>query len=241
VPDYNAYSLDDFADLPVQMVITGHYHTKLAPMKTSTKQFLSSCATESEDLSDEGEHGVWIIDENLKPQFETIKPLHKIHSVQIGKEDSTKSLDWFIETAISETESYVNLLQQTGANGIIRIVLSGRTDSEPYAIETSLEPKLAETRQANPQLIHSEIVNNVRNIHRTAQLPAIAVSGIDYAAEVLKPLGELQPEAAKLAEEIQLALDEKASEKTQQLTPSDRQPFVLRWVEILRKTKVETQ
>jgi len=240
IPDYNTYTLDDFAELPVQLVIAGHYHSKLVPMKTKGKQYLSSCATEAEDLADEGEHGIWILDEDLTPRFVPIKPLHQIRNVEVGKEDATRPQDWFVETALAEAKSYVNLLQQTSSQGIIRMVLSGRADNEPYAIEKALEPKLAEIRQANPQLVHCELVNNVQDTHRTVLLPAVATSGIEYATEVLKPLGELQLEGAKLTEEIQLALDEKASEKTQQLTPSDRQPFVQRWIELLEKTEVKT-
>ncbi len=239
-PDHNTYTLEDFSDLPVQLVIAGHYHSKLVPMKTKDKCFLSSCATEAEDLGDEGEHGLWILDEDLTPRFVTIKPLHQIRNVEVGKEDATRPQDWFVETVLTEVKSYVNLLQQTSSQGIIRLVLSGRTDSEPYAIEKTLEPKIAEIKQANPQLVHCELVNKVQDVHHTVLLPAVATSGIDYATEVLKPLGKLQPEGTKLTEEIQLALDEKASEKTQQLTPSDRQPFVQRWIELLEKTEVKT-
>jgi DNA repair exonuclease SbcCD nuclease subunit len=240
VPEHNTYTLDDFADLPVQLVISGHYHSKLVPMRTKDKHFLSSCATEAEDLSDEGEHGVWIVDENLTPRFEPITPLHQIRSIQVGKEDATEPLDWFVESALTEVKSYANLLQQTSSKGIIRIVLSGNTDGEPYVIERLLEPKLAKMKQANPRLIHYELVNNVQPIHRTVQLPAAATSGIDYAAKVLEPLGELQLEGTKLTEEIQLALDERASEKTQQLTPSDRHPFIQRWIELLEETEGKT-
>lgn len=241
IPDYNTYTLDDFSELPVQLVIAGHYHSKLVPMKTKDKCFLSSCATEAEDLADVGEHGLWILDEDLTPRFVAIKPLHQIRNIEVGKEDATRAQDWFVENALAEAKSYASLLQQTSSQGIIRIVLSGRTDREPYAIEKALEPKLAEIKQDNPQLVHCELVNNVQDTHRTVLLPAVATSGIDYATEVLKPLGELHPEGTKLVEEIQLTLDEKASEKTQQLTPSDRQPFVQRWIELLEKTEVKAQ
>jgi len=241
VPDHNCYALEDFSDLPVQLVIAGHCHTKLVPMKTKDKCLMSSCATEAEDLGDEGEHGLWILDEGLAPRFVAIKPLHQIRSVEVGKEDATRPQEWFVENALAEVKSYVSVLQQTSSQGIIKIVLSGKTDTEPYIIEKTLEPKIAEIKNANPQLVHYEIENNVQDTHHTVMLPAVATSGIDYAAEVLKPLGGLQPEGAKLTEEIQLALDERASDRTQQLTPSDRQPFVQRWIELIEKTEVKTR
>lgn len=240
-PGYNTYTLDDFMELPVQIVVAGHYHSKLAPLKTRDKCFLSSCATEAEDLADEGEHGIWILEEDLSPRFVPIKPLYQIRNIEVGKEDATRPQDWFVESAVNQVKSYVNLLQQTSSQGIIRLVLSGRTDTEPFAIEKALEPKLAEIKQAHPHLVHYEPVYNVQDVHQTTMLPATATSGIEYASEVLKPLGEQQPEATKLVEEIQIALDEKASEKTQQLTPSDRQPFVQRWVAILERTEMKMQ
>jgi len=76
VPDYNTYTLEDFSDLPVQLVIAGHYHSKLVPMKTKDKRFLSSCATEAEDRGEAGEHSLWIRHVDLTTRFIAIKPLH---------------------------------------------------------------------------------------------------------------------------------------------------------------------
>lgn len=241
VPDHNCYALEDFSDLQVQMVIAGHYHSKLVPMQTKDKCLLSSCATEAEDLGDEGEHGLWILAEDLAPRFVAIKPLHQIRNVEIGKKDATRQQEWWIENALIEVESYINLLRQTSSQGIIRIILSGKSDTEPYLIEKALELKVAEIKKVNPQLVHYQIENNVQDTHHTVMLPAAATSGIDYAAEVLKPLGELQPEGTRLTEEIQLALDERASDRTQQLTASDRQPFVQRWIELIEKPEARTR
>lgn len=238
-PDWGFFTLDDFADLPVQLVIAGHYHSKLVPMKGKDKCFLSSCATEAEDLGDVGEHGVWIIDDDLTPIFRAIKPLHQIHSIEIGKEEATRPLDWFVEKALDEVKSCISFLQQNSCQGILRIIFLGRTEGNPYAIEKVLEPKIAEIKQANPRLVHCELVNNVQETSQTVILPAVATSGLEYATKVLEPLGALQLEGTKLVEEIQFALDEKKSEKTQQLTKSDRQPFIQRWIELLEKTEVK--
>jgi DNA repair exonuclease SbcCD nuclease subunit len=240
-PDHNTYTLDDFADLPVQLVITGHYHSKFAPMKTKDKIFLSCCATEARDLGDEGEHGVWILDDAIAPRFVALHPLHHIKSVEVGKDDATKPSEWFVENALEAAKSYVNLLKQEASHGIIRIILLGRTDGEPYEIEQTLEGRLAEITRENQQLVYCGIENKVRKTHETVMLPAVPTGGASYAAKILEPLGDQQPEGMKLVEEIRLTLEDKASEKTHQLTASDRQPFVAKWVKMLEKTEVEPQ
>jgi len=70
-----------------------------------------------------------------------------------------------------------------------KFVLSGLTDGDPYAVEPIVAPKFASLKQRSPQLLHIELVNRLENVRQTVALPALG-GGVEYAAEILEPLGE---------------------------------------------------
>ena len=100
-------------------------------------------------------------------------------------------------------------------------------------------PRFAALEQASPQLLHIELVSRLENVRRTVALPALG-GGVEYAAEILEPLGEASREGMKIVEEVGNILDEKASQRTGLLTGSDRTPFVKRWTELLEAEKAST-
>ena len=239
VPEHNMYAVSDFESIQADFIVSGHYHTKKEPSRENGKTLLTPGATEAVDLSDEGPYGVYILEEDRTARFIPIKPLHDIRNVKLTSEGAVKPTDWFVENALKEAESYASSLQTSASQGVLRIVLSGLTDGDPYAVEPALMPRFAALEQASPQLLHIELVSRLENVRQTVALPALG-GGVEYAAEILEPLGEATREGMKIVEEVGNILDEKASQRTGLLTGSDRTPFVKRWTELLEAEKAST-
>lgn len=235
VPDHNTYTVRDFDGIEATYIIAGHYHAKQEPFTEHGTTFLSASATEAVDLSDMDEHGIWIIDEGKAPRFIPIKPQYELHNIDIDAHGASKPVEWFVDQALSETSAFASTLKGKDGDAILRLALKGETDSDPYVIDVAVEPKLAEVKQATPKLLYVEYVNTVKMRQQTITLPAMAESGQEYAAEILKPLENSQAEAMKIIEEVSEALDEKPSQKTGLLMATERNTFVNRWVSLLEE------
>jgi hypothetical protein len=116
---------------------------------------------------------------------------------------------------------------------MLRLVLSGYTENDPHNIDMSLRREIAK-KTVSTRLLHVDLVNRVEDVRQRAVFSRLG-SGLDYAMEILKSLGEMSDEAMKIVEELSITLDEKASQRTGLLTDSDRSRFVKRWVQILEK------
>lgn len=90
-------------------------------------------------------------------------------------------------------------------------------------------------KTTSDRLLYIDLVNRVEDVKQKAAFSKLG-GGLDYAMEILKPLGGTAGEAMKIVEELSVTLDEKASQRTGLLIDSDRNRFVKRWVQILEKT-----
>jgi len=234
VPQHSFLTVRDFDDLEVDMVIAGHYHTRKEPADENGTVLLTPGATEAVDLSDEGPYGVYILEGKRSIRFVPIKPLHEIRNIKVTSQEAVKPTKWFVDNASEEASSYASSLHMTGVEGVLRLVLLGLTDEDPYSIEQPLMSEFARIKETSPKLLHVELVNRVENVRQPVVLPTLG-GGAEVAAEILKPLGDFTQEAVRIVEEVGTTLDEKASQKTGLLTGSDRAPFVTRWVDILEK------
>jgi len=239
VPRHNLLTVHDFDDLEVDMIIAGHYHGRKEPGDVNETMLLTPGATEAVDLSDEGPYGVYIVEGRESIRFIPIKPLHEIRNIRVSSQEAIKPTRWFIENALVEARLYAYSLQRADAEGILRVVLLGLTDEDPYTIEQPLMSEFARMKETAPRLLHIELVNRVENVRQPVVLPALG-GGAEFAAEILKPLGRSTQEVVRIVEEVGTTLDEKASQKTGLLTGSDRVPFVNRWVDILEKMEETT-
>jgi len=234
VPEHSFLTVRDFDDLETDVVIAGHYHTRKEPANENGTILLTPGATEAVDLSDEGPYGVYILEGKKSIRFVPIKPLHEIRNIKVTSQEAVKPIKWFVDNASDEASSYTSGLQMTGVEGVLRLVLLGLTDEDPYSIEQPLIAELAKIKEASPKLLHVELVNRVENVRQPVVLPTLG-GGAEFAAEILKPLGNSTQEAVSIVEEVGTTLDEKASQKTGLLVGADRAPFVTRWVDILEK------
>ncbi|MEM2962282.1 MAG: metallophosphoesterase [Candidatus Bathyarchaeia archaeon] len=230
-PPHNLLAIGDLTGLGADIVVSGHYHGRLKPVTRDGMMILTPGATEAVDLSDEGPFGVYILEDG-EARFRSINPLHEIRNVKVSSKGALKPPRWFIDKALEEVERYTSSLRERGVNGILRLVLTGLTDGDPYDIEDKLAPLLSEVREETPKLLHVDLVNRVEAVHHRVPLPALG-GGLEYASEILKPLGSSAQEALKIVEEVGLALDERASQRTGLLTGSDRSTFVEKWIKIL--------
>jgi DNA repair exonuclease SbcCD nuclease subunit len=233
VPPHNYLTVRDFDELGADLVLAGHYHEKVNPMESNKVLFLTPGATEAVDLSDEGPFGVYVLD-GRKAKFIPIKPLHEIRNIKVDSKGAVKPHEWFIEQSVREIDTYYSDLQARSVDGILRLVLSGFTEDDPRNIDMSLRKEVTK-RTASTRLLHVDLVNRVEDVKQKAVFSKLG-GGLDYAMEILKPLGEMSEEAMKIVEELSITLDEKASQRTGLLTDSDRSRFVKRWVQILEKT-----
>ncbi|MCX8182921.1 MAG: metallophosphoesterase [Crenarchaeota archaeon] len=232
VPPHNCLTVRDFDELGVDMVLAGHYHGKVNPMQSNETLFLTPGATEAVDLSDEGPYGVYVLD-GSQVKFHPIKPLHEIRNVKVDSKGAVKPCEWFVEQSVREIDAYSSDLQAWGIDGILRLVLSGYTENDPHNIDVSLRKEVAK-KTVSTRLLHVDLINRVEDVKQRAVFSRLG-SGLDYAMEILKSLGEVSEEAMKIVEELSITLDEKASQRTGLLTESDRSRFVKRWVQILEK------
>jgi len=232
VPPHNYLTLRDFDELGVNIVLAGHYHGRVNPMESNGTLFLTPGATEAVDLSDEGPFGVYVL-EGRQVKFLPIKPLHEIRNIKVDSKGAVKPCEWFIEQSAREIDAYSSDLQARSIDGMLRLVLSGYTENDPHNIDMSLRREIAK-KTVSTRLLHIDLVNRVEDVRQRAVFSRLG-SGLDYAMEILKSLGEMSDEAMKIVEELSITLDEKASQRTGLLTDSDRSRFVKRWVQILEK------
>jgi len=236
VPEYQVASFNLIKDLGANIVIAGHYH-KYLPLKEKEKlHLLTPGATEAIDLSDEGPHGVCLL--NLKEQIDSkfipLKPLHKIKNEFIDSEGATEQPKWFIEKAATAADKFAEELKNGGIEGILRIALRGIVDGNKFDLEADIERKMQEIRKDNPQLLHVEIDNGLSELTAGAVSVPEYMGRDEFLQEVFSILGDKRmAQALTLAEEVRMALEEKASAQTGLLKESDRKPFVEKWLKIL--------
>jgi len=234
VPSHNYLEIRDLDDIGADIVISGHHHTRRESIGRNGTALLTPGATEAVDLSDEGAYGIYILEGKNLRRFIPIKPLHEIRNIKVDSQGTVKSTSWYAQKATEGIKEYSFSIQKRGVEGILRLVLLGLSDEDPYNIEQHLAPELAKTRNLTPEMIHVELVNRVEDA-RYPLTPLAPDKTDDLTAEALNQLGKTAPEAAKLIEEVSMALDERASQTTGLLTGSDRERFLTRWIEILKR------
>lgn len=232
VPSHGALSLKDLEDLDVEAIVCGHYHVKKEPKRLRGALLVTPGATEAMDLADEGEHGVFIL-EGGRARFVPVTPLHEILNVKVSSEGAAKPLSWFKEKAKAELRARSSKLKASGRMGIARLVVEGKSGEDPSKLDAELSALASKEREVNRNLLYVQVEDKVEWVKR----PFIEPPGGpgDFILEALKPLGGLVEEAAAVVKDVELALEERASQKTGLLTPSDRQAFVGRWMEVLKR------
>ena len=236
VPSHNWLDTRDLSELGADVVISGHHHTRKESTGENGTVLLTPGATEAIDLSDEGVYGVYILEGKNSNRFIPIRPLHEIRNIKVDSQGTVKSTGWFADMGSEEARAYSSSVRERNAQGILRLVLLGLSDGDPYRIEQHLTAELTKIKDATPGLLHIELVNRVEDSRLTLTHPTLGKAD-DFTAEILKPLAETAPEALKLIEEVSMALDEKASQTTGLLTGSDRAEFLPRWIKIFERSK----
>jgi DNA repair exonuclease SbcCD nuclease subunit len=235
IPKHSTLALSDLEDLEADIVVCGHHHTKKEPIKIHDKYFITPGATDAIDLADEGKYGVFIM-ENSSYKFIPIEPLHEIHNIKVSSQGAIKPLEWFIKEAKAKLDSYASSL--SSKMSIVRLVLEGKSTEDPFKLDAELRMLETKLKEVKPSILYIQIENNVESIEQSFITP---MGGQDaFIIEAMKPLGDLVSEAISIAKEVEDILDEKGSQKTGLLMPSDREPFIKKWVDILKR-RVEVE
>lgn len=231
VPLHNCLDVGDLKDLKVDLIIAGHHHNRKESEIGDRTALLTPGATEAIDLSDEGSHGVYILEGKSSARFVPIKPLHEIHNIRVDSRETTRPAEWFVDKATEEVGDHASSAQARDTEAVLRILLLGLTDEDPYEIERSLASRLGKMKGSLSKILHMELVNRVEDVRQQAVTMIASRAGV--TSEILTLLGNMSQEATKIVEEVSMALDERASQTTGLLTASDRLPFVKRWIDIL--------
>ncbi|MFQ5711530.1 MAG: exonuclease SbcCD subunit D [Candidatus Geothermarchaeales archaeon] len=235
-PEHSKLSLRTLSQLPADLIVAGHYHENLPLTRTVGSHIVTPGGTEAIDLSDQGPFGIHIVEveEGIEDRFVEIEPLHRIRNIQIDSRGAVNPLSWYRQRFHQEAAEYASELAGESAEGILRVVLKGKTDEDPIDLTLMIDGDVEDLRASQSQIIHIEIVNRVEEARERFHPPA-EESPRRYLEEVFQPLGPFIGEALHLSEEVQTALETGASPQTNLLTPSDRKVFVDRWMEILER------
>jgi DNA repair exonuclease SbcCD nuclease subunit len=236
VPEYQVASLSLIKELGANLVIAGHYHKHLPLAEKSGLHLLTPGATEAIDLSDGSPHGVCILElgKRVECRFIPIKPLHKIKNVVVDSEGATQQPEWFIERAVAAASQFSEQVKAEGGQGMLRIALRGFLDGNRFDLETEVERQMHDIQRENPQLLHVEIDNGLTEVTSAGISVPEHMTREEFLREVFRSLGEERmAQALSLAEEVRMALEERASDQTGLLKESDRKPFIERWLKVL--------
>jgi len=244
-PEHAVIRLEDLEKLDVDLVITGHHHERLGFKKghhherlgfkkTHGKLFLIPGATEAIDLGERGPFGVYILDVRglglISHKFVELEPLQTI-GVRRVVSDKPMDLDWFRRRCLEEIESFALNLDR---DGILKLNVSGIvTGDEPFP-QLGLQEEVQKLMERYDKLIHVEISEDLSTMIRPDVKGVEGrISRDEIIREVFGVLGERVGEAAEIVEDVAMALDERASERTGLLKELDRRRFSDRWLKLL--------
>jgi DNA repair exonuclease SbcCD nuclease subunit len=235
VPEYQVAKLNTVEYLGANMVIAGHYHEYILAEKPDL-YLLTPGATESIDLSDDSPHGVCILnlDQHVDCKFLPIKPLYRIKNEVIDSEGAVQQPQWFIERAFAAANEFSDMIRKEKEQGILRIALRGFLDGNRFDLEAEIERQMRDISKENPNILHIEVDNDLSELRHVGINIPEHMSREEFLQEVFNILGEnLMAQALTLAEEVRMALEERASTQTGLLKESDRAPFVEKWLKIM--------
>jgi DNA repair exonuclease SbcCD nuclease subunit len=236
VPEYQVARLSLIKETGANIVVAGHYHKYLPLSEKYGILLLTPGATESVDLSDDSQHGVCILnlDRHVECKFIPIKPLHIIKNAIIDGGEAVRRPEWFIKEAAAAANQFSEQLKAEGGEGMLRIVLRGLLDGNRFDLEAEVERRVRVIQAENPRLLHVEVDNGLSEASPVRVSVPEHMTREEFLEEVFRVLGEERMvQALSLAEEVRIALEERASPQTGLLRESDRKPFIERWLKIL--------
>jgi DNA repair exonuclease SbcCD nuclease subunit len=236
VPEYQVAKLSVVRELGSNIVIAGHYHKYLPINEKAGLQTLTPGATEAIDLSDDTPHGVCVLrlGQRVDCKFIPVKPLYRIKNEVIDGGGAVQQPEWFIERAAAVAAQFSEQVREEGGQGILRIALRGFLDGNRFDLEAEVEKRVQSIRKENPQILHVEIDNALSEATPAGISVPEHMGREEFLQEVFRSLGvKRMAQALSLAEEVRMALEEKASAQTGLLKESDRKPFVEKWLKIL--------
>jgi putative phosphoesterase len=230
VPEHQKISIKELKNLEANIIISGHNHSK-KDEKHEELIFLTPGSTEYYDLAEKDPHGVYILELNNKVnfQFKPIEPTYFVETIKVNGGEAVKDLDWFINQALIEIQSYARKLENKRKKGILRLILKGIANEDKYELESKLKEKLCKC----DSIIHLEFENQLEELTKSLQISSTTTRE-EFLKFLFEPLGlEALNEALNLIEEVDARLEEAGSQRSGLLKDLDRKKFVKKWIEIL--------
>ena len=163
-------------------------------------------------------------------KFVEIDPLQAI-GVKKVMSDKPMELDWFRKRSLEEIESFALNLDR---EGILKLNVSGVVAGDEPFPQLGLQEEIQKLMEKYDKLIHVEISEDLSSIIRPdVRRVEGRISRDEIVREIFGILGEKIGEAAEIVEDVAMALDEKASERTGLLKELDRRRFSDRWLRLL--------
>lgn len=241
---HSTIPLSILLSLPIDLLVCGHFHEQIALTRHGDTFTLTPGATETINLADKGPFGVHILDvsskKNIKDYFIEITPLHQIENIDVDSQGTIKTLQWFLEEVLKKAEDYAQQLEEAGSEGILRVVAKGKTSEDRLDLDWMVDQSMRKLMEEHPGLLYYDLANNLEEVGEALHPPPIS-GRREYLEEAFKPLGRLASDAFGIMEEVDMALEEKGSQRTGLLTPSHRDEYVKRWLKLLGSLEVNKE
>jgi len=228
-PLHSTIPLQELRELPVDMVVAGHYHGHIEPYKSPL--ILTPGATEAINLTDKGPFGIYIVEDG-KPRFVEVQRLYEVGSLNVSSHDVVKPASWFLSEASRSLEGFRERLKASGRTGIARLAVEGVTSDDAFELERKLR-RLAEDETSDP-ILHVMLICKVAEAGSGFTPPAI-LTREEVLRRVFQPLDQVMDVVLELIEDVDAELEEHASERTHILTDARRRRFVERWIKLLEE------
>ena len=241
-PQHSTIPLSFLKSLPIDLLVCGHFHENIGLSKNGDTLLLTPGATEAINLADKGPFGVHTLDIDsnkvIEDRFVELNPLHHIENVKVDSRGAIKPLQWYVKEGLLKAEAYTQQLEETGKEGILRVVVKGRTNENRLDLDWMVDKKMMKYVQEHPLLIYFDLVNNLEEIGEVLHTPPISQRK-DYLKEAFSPIGELITDAFSIIEEVDMALEEEGSQRTGLLMSSKRDEYVKKWLKLLDRLEVK--
>ena len=239
-PEHAVADAEVVKEMGADLVVSGHHHEPIGLKKVKGQLYLLPGATEAVDLGERGPFGVHILEikdgELASHRFLELKPLHLIES-RLVSSSKPMPLEWYRERCLSEVKGFAERLEAEEAEGILRLHVAGVVAGPELLPELGVEEELRALREKHTRLIHVELVEDLEPILGGEEIEVEAgAPREEIVREVFGGLGAGVEEAAELVEEVAMALEERASERTGFLKDSDRARFAERWARLMLKS-----
>jgi len=186
------------------------------------------------DFGEKPEKGFYIVDivKGRDPVFQwvQIEPKHVMKKIEIKGRKETP--EWYREQILHAVKDFAEELKTKGKEGYIRVVVKGKL-AQGFPTDIDLT-ELAELQNDNPLLLYVDV--DTMDLELPPLLASVERGRINIK-EFFQEFGDFADEIQEMHRRVEDVLEEKASLQTGLLSPSDRAPLIIEWLDRLKSRK----